>query len=34
MAEIEKRVHNHGHNNKYILTQKFNKLTAETLQQD
>ena len=30
VAEIEKKILDHDHNNKYIATQEFNKLTAET----
>ena len=29
--EIEKKITNHDHSNKYITTQKFNKLTAQNL---
>ena len=28
-AEIEKKILDHDHNNKYITTQEFNRLTAE-----
>ena len=27
--EVEKKINDHGHSNKYITTQKFNKLTSE-----
>ena len=29
MNEIEKKITDHDHSNKYITTQEFNKLTAE-----
>ena len=27
--EVEKKINDHGHSNKYITTQEFNKLTSE-----
>ena len=34
VSEIEKKITDHNRNNKHITTQKFRKLTSETLQQD
>ena len=34
IREIKKEITDHGHGNKYITTQEFNKLTAENLLQD